>query len=304
MSFAHETKAGLVALSETMKRDCCRRAELYGILCMSGVFTRQKCKLVTSCGELAALTIKWLGDLYSTTGNLYVTEKKSGEADERSSNKITVPQKRELERLFHSFRYEPDEPETSIKREMLRCPNCAAAFIRGAFLSAGTITDPEKSYHLEMSLTSEALADDFAALLSEQELEPKRMTRKNEHVLYYKDSESIENFLAYIGANTAAFTIMNKKIERGLRSDANRIANSELANIGKTVAAAGDQIAAIHTLMQSGELERMPDELRQTAMLRLENDDATLSQLAALHTPPITKSGVNHRLKKIMAWGR
>ncbi|MCI8388468.1 MAG: DNA-binding protein WhiA [Clostridiales bacterium] len=302
MSFAHDTKASLVTQSEALKHDCCRRAELYGILCMAGVFTRQKCKLVTTCVPLAELTIKWLDNLYNITGNLYITDKKSGDEDERRSCKITLPQKKELERLFTAFKYASDEPETSIKRELFRCPSCETAFIRGAFLSAGTLTDPDKSYHLEMSMSSNELADNFAALLTEAELEPKRMIRKNENVLYYKDSESIENFLAYIGANNAAFTIMNKKIEREIRSDANRIANSELANLGKTVAAAVDQISAINALISSGELERMPDELRQTAYLRLENDNATLSQLAALHDPPITKSGVNHRLKKIVEW--
>ena len=302
MSFAQETKASLAALSDAMKHDCCRRAALYGIMYAAGIFTRQKCKLVTSSEELASLAVKWLHDQYGIDGNLYVTDKKSGDADERRSCKITIPQKKELERLLGGFHYAPEDPEHLIKNEMFRCPNCTGAFVRGAFLSAGTLTDPEKSYHLEMSFTTEAAADGLAALLAELSLEPKRMTRKTEHVLYYKDSESIENFLAFVGATNAAFTIMNKKIERELRSDANRLANGELANIGKTVAAASDQIAAIHALIASGEIERMPDELRQTAYIRLENDDATLSALAALHDPPITKSGVNHRLKKIMSW--
>ncbi len=302
MSFAQETKTNLVALSDAMKHDCCRKAELYGIIYAAGVFTRQKCKLVTTSEDLAELTVKWLRDQYQIEGNLYVTEKKSGDADERRSCKITIPQKKELERLFHGFRYTPDEPESNVKREMFRCQSCLSAFVRGVFLASGTLTDPDKSYHLEMSFTSEAVTDEISLMLAELALEPKRMTRKTEQVLYYKDSESIENFLAVIGATNAAFTIMNKKIERELRSDANRLANGELANIGKTIAAAGDQIAAIHALIKSGELERMPDELKQTAYIRLENDDATLSQLAALHDPPITKSGVNHRLKKIMSW--
>ncbi len=304
MSFAYETKTDLISHSDAQKRDCCRRAELYGILCLAGVFSRQKCKLVTTCRKLADLTVKRLAELYGLNGNLYITEKKSGEEDERQSCKITLPQKKELERLFSAFHYGPGDPETQLRREMFRCPNCQMAFLRGAFLTAGTITNPDKSYHLELSVTREDTADELSALLAESGLEPKRMHRKTEYVLYYKDSESIEGFLALIGANQAAFTIMNKKIERELRSDANRIANSELANIGKTVAAATDQVAAIRALMDSGELEHMPDELRQTAILRLEHDDATLSQLAALHDPPITKSGVNHRLKKIVSWTR
>ncbi len=302
MSFAQETKAGLVSASEGLKHECCRKAELYGIIYSAGIFSRERLKLVTVCEELAELCIKRLRDLYSIEGNLYITEKKSGDADERRSCKITVPQRRELERLFRGFKYAPEDSEAFVKREMFKCSNCMAAFVRGAFLTAGTLTDPDKGYHLELDFTNKASAESIAELLCECGIEPKRTSRKTEHVLYYKDSESIENFLAFIGATNAAFTIMNKKIERELRSDANRLANSELANIGKTVAAAGDQLAAINALKAKGELERMPDELKITAYLRLDHADATLAQLAALHEPPITKSGVNHRLKKIMAW--
>ncbi len=304
MSFSHETKNSLVTLSESQKHSCCRRSELYGILYSAGVFSRQRCKLVTTCRALAELTIEWLDSLCHIKGNLYITEHKSGEPDERSSCKITLPQRRELERLFALFGYETDEPETNIKTEMFRCQGCQAAFVRGLFLSAGTITDPEKGYHLEVSLSDKTRADETARLLAENMLEPKYMQRKSEYVLYYKDSESIENFLAFIGANSAAFTIMNKKIEREIRSGANRIANGEMANITKAVAAAVDQTTAIKALIASGEIEKLPDELRETAYLRLEHEDATLSQLASFHTPPITKSGVNHRLKKIVEWGK
>ncbi len=302
MSFAHETKTGLVAHSEGLKHDCCRKAELYGILYAAGIFSRERLKLVTTCEELAELTVKRLREQYRIEANLYITEKKSGAADERRSCKLTVPQKKELARLFHALKYSEDEPESNLKTEMLRCVSCMAAFVRGVFLAAGTLTDPDKGYHLELDFLNESAAKKLSELLLENGLEPKYTSRKTEHVLYYKDSESIENFLAFIGANGAAFTIMNKKIERELRSDANRIANSELANIGKTIAAAGDQIAAINALKAAGELERMPDELKITAYLRLEHADATLAKLASLHEPPITKSGVNHRLKKIMAW--
>ena len=252
--------------------------------------------------ELATLAVKWLHEFHGIEANMYVTEKKSGEADEKRSCKITVVQKKELEKLFYNLRYDADEPLHNIKTDTLKCQNCQAAFLRGVFLSSGTISDPDKGYHLEMNFTNEAQCQGFADMLSQNGFEPKRMMRKTEYVLYYKDSESIENFLAFIGANNAAFTIMNKKIERELRSDMNRIANGEVANIEKTTKAAGAQINAIRALKACGELERMPDELKVTAELRLEHSEATLSELANLHNPPITKSGVNHRLKKIMEW--
>lgn len=300
MSFAHETKTALAAASETVKHDCCRRSMLYGILYSAGRFSYRGIKLVTSSSPLAELAIKRLSELFSVEANVYITEKKSGDADERKSNKITVVARRDLERIFEGFRYTDDDDESRIIEEMFKCPNCMQYFIRGMFMSSGTVTDPQKSYHLEMSYTSEAFAAGAAYILNLAGLEPKHMTRKNEYVVYYKDSESIENFLAFIGATAAAFTIMNTKIEKELRSDANRLANSELANIGKTVAAAGGQIAAIKALKESGELEKLSDELKITAELRLANPDASLIALASMHEPPITKSGVNHRLKKIL----
>ncbi len=300
MSFSHEIKSGLVALSEGLKHDCCRRAELYGILYASGVFSREKIKLVSTVEELANLAVKRLHDVFTIDANLYVSEKKSGEADERRSFKITVVLKKELERIFRLFRYADNDLADEIKEDIFKCQSCRAAFVRGAFMASGTVSDPDKGYHLEINFLRESAADKMTELLSGILPEPKRMTRKNEFVLYYKDSESIESFLAFIGATNAAFTIMNKKIERELRSDANRRANSELANITKTVSAAGDRIAAIRELKRRGILETLPDELKNTAEIQLMNVEATLSQLALLHEPPITKSGVNHRLKKLM----
>ena len=302
MSFAHETKSALAAASLLLKHDCCKRSELYGILYSAGVFSRERLKLVTTCEPLAELCIKRIKEKFSVDANLYITEKKSGDADEKRSSKITVPKKEELSKIFRGLKYEEADEPSAIKEELFKCASCRAAFVRGVFLTAGTVTDPDKGYHLEMSFISEPAADAVWAFLDEMELAPKRMVRKTENVLYYKDSESIENFLAFIGANNAAFAIMNKKIEREIRSDANRLANSELANIGKTVAAAGDQLAAINALVASGDIDRLPDELKITANLRLMNPDATLLQLAAMHEPPITKSGVNHRLKKIVAF--
>lgn len=300
MSFAHETKTMLVEMADETKHDCCRRSGLYGIMYAAGIFSRNRCKLVTTCEELAELTVKRLRELYRIEANLYLTDRKSGDEEERKSCKITVPQKKELDKLFCGLKYSEDDCEAKIVEKVFKCPNCRSSFLRGVFLSAGTITDPEKGYHLEISLTDVLFADSLEGFLTALGFEPKRTVRKNENVLYFKDSESIENFLAYIGANSAAFTIMNKKIERELRSGANRIANGEIANLTKTVNAASDQIAAIKQLIADKRIDTLPEELRQTAYLRLENSSLTLSELAALHEPPITKSGVNHRLKKIM----
>ncbi len=184
------------------------------------------------------------------------------------------------------------------------CANCAASYLRGVFLACGTVSNPDsKSYQLELTVHTPEEAEALGLLLGECGMPPKTTVRGGFPVLYYKDSASIEDFLSYIGAQKAAFELMNVKILKELRNNANRLANCDAANIDKTVSAAQLQIHAVERLEASGQIAALPDELRTTARLRLENPEATLGELASLHTPPITKSGVNHRLKKLLELG-
>jgi conserved hypothetical protein len=179
------------------------------------------------------------------------------------------------------------------------CDDCVKCFLRGVFLEYGTITNPDKSYHLELVMNDENITDSLMDLLSAYDMEPKKTTRKNSYVLYYKESERIVDFLNIIGANKSAFHIMNTKIRKELRNNANRHANCDAANIDKTVSASLNHIDAINTLIVTGGINDLPEELKETAYLRLDNPDITLSELAAIHNPPISKSGVNYRLKKL-----
>ena len=188
-----------------------------------------------------------------------------------------------------------------IDRGVFVCPECKNVFLRGAFLACGTINSPDSGYRIELTVQSAALADDFEKFLGESGLSPLRASKRSAELLYFKESENIEDFLNLIGAHNAAFDIMNEKIYREFRNNANRIANCETANIDKSVSASLSQIEAINKLERLGKLELLPDELRITAKLRLENPDVSLTELAELHEPPITKSGVNHRLAKLRA---
>lgn len=122
--------------------------------------------------------------------------------------------------------------------------------------------------------------------------------------IYFKDSEEIVDILGHIGANRAAFELLNVKIYKDIRNNVNRVSNCELANIGKTVAASNEQMKAIETIIQSGKADELPDELRATLDIRAAFPNATLSELAEKHTPPITKSGVNHRLKRLIDFSK
>ena len=189
--------------------------------------------------------------------------------------------------------------DSVIDTETFVCADCVKYFFRGVFLEYGTITNPDKSYHLELVLNNEITADSLAELLTKYNMESKKITRKNTYVLYYKESERIVDFLNMIGANKSAFHIMNTKIRKELRNNANRLANCDTANIDKTVSASIGHIDAINVLIANGGINDLPEELKDTAYLRLDNPDITLSELAAIHDPPISKSGVNYRLKKL-----
>lgn len=182
------------------------------------------------------------------------------------------------------------------------CPACADAFLRGAMISAGTATDPEKAYHLEFRVVEAEGRDWLLFALSNHDWEAKCRTIKDGFGIYFKKSAVIEDILSVLGANNALFALMNAKITRDIRSEENRLTNCDTQNIRKAVKASGRVLAAIAALRDSARFDVLPKELRETAELRESNPDATLLALAKLHNPPLTKSGLNHRLQKIIAF--
>jgi hypothetical protein len=180
---------------------------------------------------------------------------------------------------------------------------CRAAFLRGTFLAGGSVTDPRKGYHLELATSHQSVSREMLALMREMELEPKDAQRKGNSVIYFKQSDRIEEFLTVIGAPLSAMEIMNAKLEKDLRGSVNRRVNCDAANLDKTVEAAMTQVEAIRRLEERGGLSLLPDKLRETACLRLSHPEDTLSQLAQRCDPPITKSTLNHRLRKLVELG-
>lgn len=184
--------------------------------------------------------------------------------------------------------------------EHFRCGTCPASFAGGLFVAFGSVTDPDKQYHLELSLETDAERDAVKKILSDAGVSMKPGQRGARYLLYIKSSSDIEDFLAFTGATHAAFDLMNAKIVREVRSNANRQMNCDMANISKSLAAAQQYTNAISELLRGGYEIRLPEELRQTALLRCENPQASMTELGQLHNPPITKSGVKHRLDKIL----
>ena len=182
----------------------------------------------------------------------------------------------------------------------LKCESCEGAFLRGMFVGCGSLTDPKKAYHLELTFPNEARANAVLEMLSDKFGRLGKITRGNRTSLYYKGNVAIAGFIYGIGCTHAGYAIDNSYIEKNIRNAENRATNCVARNISRSVEAAREHIIAIENLQNSGKMDLLPDELRYTAKLRIENESATLTELALMHEPPLTKSGLNGRLKRLL----
>ena len=183
---------------------------------------------------------------------------------------------------------------SNIEKESLK-----KAFIRGSFLGSGSINDPNKKYHIEISLENKEYANILKNIMQEFEITFKELERKSSYSLYSKDGEEISKFLALIGASKAVINFEEIRVIRDIRNNVNRKVNCETANLNKTVNAAVRQIEDIKFIYNSKAEDKLSDNLKEIANLRIENPDISLVELGKLLKKPIGKSGVNHRLKKI-----
>lgn len=176
---------------------------------------------------------------------------------------------------------------------------CRRAFLRGAFLAGGSVSDPEKSYHFEIVCPVAASAEQICSLIRKFDLEARYFMRKKRCVVYVKEGTQIVDLLNVMGADISLMQMENVRIVKDVRNRINRQVNCETANLTKTVNASVRETEEIRRLQEAGLLETLPQALQETALLRLENPEASLRELGEMHDPPIGRSGVNHRLKKI-----
>ena len=174
------------------------------------------------------------------------------------------------------------------------------AFIRGAFLGAGSINNPENAYHLEFVISNENNLKILKEMLKEMDVQTKALITKSRYSIYIKEGEEISKLLALIGANKAVMQFEDIRIKKEMRGKVNRIVNCETANLNKTINAAIEQIGAIKKLQKDGRFNKLDDNLKEIAILRIENPDMSLIELGKLLKEPVGKSGVNYRLKKIV----
>ena len=200
-----------------------------------------------------------------------------------------------MQDLFHKI----GNPEDVVSSLLLKNSCCQRAFLRGAFLSVGSISDPSKAYHLEFVCPTKEKAEQLRSVMANFEVEAKIVLRKKYHVVYLKEGSGIVDLLNVMEAHVSLMNLENLRILKEMRNSINRRVNCETANISKTVSAASRQISDIEFLRDAYGFSRLPAQLREMAEVRLENPDAPLKDLGQLLDPPVGKSGVNHRLRKL-----
>ena len=292
MSFSANCKQELCRIQPSHRADAV--AESYGVLLFCNTFTSRLIRIVTESEDFAAR----LPRLFKKAFGLEFDQLPDG-ASGKQIFVIESPQK-----IAHIFAAFGDTADTSVTLHLnygvLEEDADRLAFLRGAFLAGGSVTDPAKRYHLELITSHHKVMLETYALLLDVGFLPKALARGGNSILYFKQSDYIEDFLTAIGAPICAMGIMQAKVEKDMRNDVNRRCNCETANLTKVVDASIEQVAAIRRLKKAGKFPDLPEKLRQTAELRLKNPEATLSELAAQFDPPVSKSAMNHRMRKLI----
>ena len=289
-SFSARTKDELCR--RLPSRTCCAEAECYGVLLFAKTFSTGEIKVVTEHDRFA-------DRFCAVASRVFGVECDRAVSDKTGKISLTVTGADAAKVYAHFGHEEGLSPAIHLNNVPVEEDHCREAFLRGMFLAAGSISDPEKNYHLEIVTRHFNLSREVVALLLDMELHPKTTVRKSNYMIYFKDSGEIEDFLTRAGAPASALRVMETKIEKDVRNQANRKYNCDNANILKTVDAAQRQLAAIRRLEERGALSALPETLRQAAALRSEYPDAALSELASLGG--VSRSGLNHRLGRLCA---
>lgn len=295
MSFSFDTKNELCRLP--VQRRCCAQAEAYGILLYCHTFSSSEVRVITENPNFAAR----LPRLFQRAFDLRFDRQPDPDREEAGKMVFQITEREKLDHIIDLLGYDPRQSlALHINFAMVEEECCRASFLRGCFFAGGSITDPSKRYHLELTGSHLQASRELEVLLRESGYPPKSVTRNGSVVTYFKQSDQIEDFLTLIGAPVAAMHIMSTKLEKGIRNSVNRRLNCDSANLDKAVEAAQSQGAAIRRLEAAGRLKDLPDKLRETAALRLEHPELSLSELAEAFDPPVTKSCLNHRLRKLV----
>ena len=307
LSFSYSVKNELCRIVNS--GNCCLLSELAAIIRFGGSMKRSGgySGSISVATENAPLARRIYSEIKTLFG-IYpiVRSRKSRKLKKHISYYITVEGRENTARILDAVKTEFDFEKNNFtanysadRKKLFSKSCCKKAYLRGAFLAGGSLSDPEKAYHLEIVSRSYAQADELVILMNHYNLNAKIVKRKDNHVAYLKEGENIVDFLNIIGAHSALMGIENIRILKEVRNNVNRIVNCETANLGKIVKASVKQIDIIKHVRDTIGFEKLPESLREIAELRLRHSDASLKELGEMLSPPLGKSGVNHRLRKI-----
>ena len=276
-TFSKRIKAEITTPNVKIK-NCCLFSFLYGMTYSQNV-NNGKYSIKTTFVENANSLNEKLKNLLNKKQEKYLTK----------SKEILV--------LSDVIRY---STIVEIQEEIFKCPNCREHFFKGLYFSCGTMNSPEKTYRLELVFSNEEKALELRNFIKQYSIDFNLSKRNSKTILYIKRYEMIENFLALMGASNSAFELINTKINNEVRNIANRATNCDSANINKSLVATQKYIFAINEIIRLGHFDELSKPLQEIAILRIKDDDINLVELGKRLSPPVSKSGVHHRLEKIL----
>lgn len=301
MSFTAEVKEELARVLP--KRACCPKAELAALIRVEGTLHivgkgRFRLEVATETAPVARKTIKLMHEIYGLKTELTVRRSVLHKAN---NYLITVGSQPKLGGALADLGILDDEHHLAygVACKLVRKDCCAISYLRGAFLGGGFVADPHGDFHFELTAETPEMAEDLVALMTRFGIEAKVTQRRGAYAVYLKGAEPIVTFLALVGAHRALLRTEDVRIIKGMRNDVNRLVNAETANLQKSAEAAMDQLEDIRRLSTSRGLENLPPALRELAELRLEHPDVSLRELGELADPPLSKSAVYHRIRRM-----
>lgn len=299
MSFAADVKNELCG--RAFGTLCCMRAELEAFVLFAAHIEQDSMKIITEHPSVARRIFSLCKKVYGLNATVRI---KPHSATQTQSMYHVLLESGTIGILKDLGIQKDAVQDFRINNQTLQNECCMKAFMRGAFLSCGSINDPEKNYHLEFVTHRRRLSGDLVALLCEFDMEARVTIRKSNYVVYLKSSEPISDVLNLCGAHHALMEMENIRILKEMKNNVNRMVNCETANVGKVVSAAGRQLDAIRQITEHMPLSNLPPQLAELAQLRLENPEASLEELGRMTDPPISKSGVNHRFRKLLSMAK
>lgn len=306
MSFSSKVKNEIARCE--VDKCCCELAELAAIVRMNATISlkglnKLSLKMTTENAATARRIFSLLKDRYDE--DIDVVVKRSKQLKKKNIYLIIISNEELAKKILIDIGFISKDtldilnPEYRVDKKIIKNRCCKRAYIRGSFLGGGSISNPEKSYHLEFTTNNKEHSDNLCEIINSFNLSAKVVQRKENYVVYLKEGSQIVDLLNIIGAHQALLNFENVRVLKDMRNNVNRLVNCETANLSKTIDASMKQVENIKLIQDTKGLHTLPPKLREIAYLRLEYRDATLKEIGEMLDPPVSKSGVNHRFRNI-----